>query len=456
MAAEREQRRVVDFYTEVVLPALAERLDQALPEFGWRRDARGWVATNEEHTHARLGVRAERVVAHGPAPRGFLVHGAEPMLWTAYLAGGESPRGAEFVRVVAELAERAGIDTAPIERETPRDRRAELLEDFFKLAQRELVSDRVDTARAYLERRGFAVDAIETSALGLVPSFALTRRALRARGYSDDELKGSGLFADRRWPGRLCGAWRDERGRIGTFWARAVEDAEPDGARYLYLRGAERAHLPPYGVQLGTRELVLVEGFLDHHQLRNHGIENSAAIGGTATNPGLFERLSRLGVQDVTLCFDSDEAGRAATARAIENAVRARVSPTIYVVNVRAKDPDELVRSRGIDSWHRLMQERECGVTWRASALLGDTSATDPPDRRRGALARAGMWLGSLSPRLALEQEDAVGRVAGRCGYSVEAVQRAFRAHFFQESVVHAADPAIGNARERRDHGIGF
>ncbi len=155
MAAEREQVRIVDFYTEVVLPALAERLDQAFPEFGWRRDARGWVATNEEHTHARLGVRAERVVAHGPAPRGFLVHGGEPMLWTAYLAGGEPPRGAEFVRVVAELADRAGVDTAPIERETPRDRRAELLEEFFKLAQRELVSDRGDTARAYLEQRGF-------------------------------------------------------------------------------------------------------------------------------------------------------------------------------------------------------------------------------------------------------------------------------------------------------------
>jgi hypothetical protein len=59
-----------DFYLEVVLPALAERLDQAFPEFGWRRDSNGWVATNEEHTHASLGVRAQRVVAHGSAPRG--------------------------------------------------------------------------------------------------------------------------------------------------------------------------------------------------------------------------------------------------------------------------------------------------------------------------------------------------------------------------------------------------
>jgi hypothetical protein len=443
MAAEREQVRIVDFYTEVVLPALAERLDQAFPEFGWRRDARGWVATNEEHTHARLGVRAERVVAHGPAPRGFLVHGGEPMLWTAYLAGGEPPRGAEFVRVVAELADRAGVDSAPIERETPRDRRAELLEEFFKLAQRELVSDRGDTARAYLEQRGFGLDAIETSALGVVPSFALTQRALRASGYSADELRASGLFADGRWPGRLCGAWRNEWGRVGTFWARAVEDAEPDAARYLYLRGVVRANLPPYGLQRGVRELVLVEGFFDHHQLRAHGVENSAAIGGAATNPRLFERLSHLGICEVTLCFDADDAGRAATARAVENAARAKASPSIFVATPLAKDPDELVREHGIEAWHQ--QSRECGVAWRATELLGDVVSSAPLVARRDALARAGRWLGSLPPRLALEQEDALRAVSERSGYSIEAVRRAFQARFFRSvsAGVHGSDERL-------------
>src|SRR5579864_4087982 len=113
-----EERRVGarDFYTDVVLPALAEHLDSAFPEFGWRRDARGWVATNEETTHRTLGVRANRVVAHGPAPRGFLVHGAEATLWTAYVSGGTVPRGIEFVRAVEEIALRAGVDPSPVER----------------------------------------------------------------------------------------------------------------------------------------------------------------------------------------------------------------------------------------------------------------------------------------------------------------------------------------------------
>src|SRR6266511_5616421 len=128
MPIETQQPRVGDFYEEIVLPALAARLDQAFPEFGWRRDARGWVATNQEHTHAHLGARAQRVVCHGTAPPGFLVHGGKLVFWTAYVNGGTVPKGAEFVRAVREIAERARVDPAPLDRPQPRDRRAELLE----------------------------------------------------------------------------------------------------------------------------------------------------------------------------------------------------------------------------------------------------------------------------------------------------------------------------------------
>ena len=36
----------------------------------------------------------------GPPRAGFLVHGGEQMLWTAYVNGGVVPRGADFVRAV--------------------------------------------------------------------------------------------------------------------------------------------------------------------------------------------------------------------------------------------------------------------------------------------------------------------------------------------------------------------
>lgn len=252
-----EQGSVVDFYTEMVLPGLAERLDIAFPEFGWRHDSRGWVATNEEMTHRVLGVRADRVVAHGPAPRGFLVHGGEATLWTSYVSGGSVPRGEEFARAVKDIAQRSGVDTSPIDRPVPRDRRIDLLHDFFSLCRWELAGEGGSRAREYLEQRGLPADTIERSGLGVVPDPAWSRSALQAAGYSEPEIDRSNVLADSRWRGRICGAWRDETGRVRTLWARALEESGAGESRYLYLRGASRSGLPRTASQGFSRRRLL-------------------------------------------------------------------------------------------------------------------------------------------------------------------------------------------------------
>jgi DNA primase len=435
--------RIVDYYTDVVLPALAERLDTAFPEFGWRRDGRGWIATNDEMTHRALGVRAERVVAHGPAPRGFLVHGAESVLWTAYVNGGQVPRGADFVRTVEMLVDRAGVDTAPLAQRAPRDRKAELLESFFELAQRELAGERGVQAREYLERRGFPGEAEPGWGLGVVPSNSA--EALRRAGFTAAEIESSGLIADRRWPGRICGAWRSERGTTRTLWARAVGDDER-ASKYLYLRGARRTGLPPYGLSevlrlpLGERrDLVLVEGLLDVHHLQARGVSNVAALGGTGTDSATFEQLAQLGFRRVTLCLDGDGPGRVAAARAVDRGVRAAASPALLVLDAKhlapAKDPDAFVRGRGVDAWFEVLEKRQCAIGWRAYELVGAVTPDSLPLARRDALARAGAWLGSLPPRYAIEQEDAVRAIAEHCGYSAEAAMRSFAARFWSRDV---------------------
>src|SRR6266542_1078992 len=139
MATQQGHDGVFAFYQEQVVPVVFERLPQVFPEFGWRPDARGWFATDQEFLHARFGVNARRVVAHrladGRTPEGFFVHGGDSMLWTEYVNRGSRPHGAGFARVVREIADRAGVDTAPLDRPRPRDRRAELLERFFEVAR---------------------------------------------------------------------------------------------------------------------------------------------------------------------------------------------------------------------------------------------------------------------------------------------------------------------------------
>jgi DNA primase len=437
------QQRIGDFYVEVVLPALAARLDRAFPEFGWRRDALGWVATDDEMTHRVLGVRADRVVAHGPAPPGFLVHGGEPTLWTAYLNRGVVPRGETFLAIVRELAMRAGVDTAPLERPQAHSRRTDLLRDFFKLCTAELRQPGT-AARAFLERRGFNGTNIDQLGFGVVPNELFTKSALAAAGYSELEIAQSGVLADGRWPGRICGAWRDERGTIRTLWARSADDSD-GSARYLYLSGASRSGLPPYGLaevmRLPTtdrRELVLVEGLIDVHKLRSAGLLNVIAVGGARIQPEAVVRLRRSGLESVVLAFDNDAAGREGISRAIEAVSRSEKAPALKVLEPEllgdAKDPDAFVQARGIERFRALVDEAECAITWRVGELIRNIGPEDRVSVRRAALARAGRWLGTLAPRYALEQEDAIRRLADQCGYSREAVDRAFRARYWQSS----------------------
>ena len=217
-------------------------------------------------------------------------------------------------------------------------------------------------------------------------------KRFEAAGTARRKSQPPGSSRIRAGPDGCAAAWRTEHGRIGTLWARTLEGETAAETRYLYLRGASRTNLPPYGlseVLAGSRdarrELVLVEGFIDFHQLRARGFENVAALGGTSTNPRTFERLSKLGVETVTLCLDNDEAGRAATTRAVENSARAQRSPAVYVVSPErlgeAKDPDAFVQSQGADAWRALLTTRECGIGWRARQLVADVDARWTPRR---------------------------------------------------------------------------
>ena len=114
-----------------------------------------------------------------------------------------------------------------------------------------------------------------------------------------------------------------------------------------------------------------------------------------------------------------------------------------------AKDPDAFVGAHGIERFRALVDGAECAVSWRVDELTSGVSAHDETRVRRAALARAGKWLGTLAPRYALEQEDAIRRLADRCGYSRDAVERAFRARFWGRARADDREPRRGVAVER-------
>jgi hypothetical protein len=93
-----------------------------------------------------------------------------------------------------------------------------------------------------------------------------------------------------------------------------------------------------------------------------------------------------------------------------------------------------------------MIDQRECGIVWRTKAMIKNIGPGTALAERREALQEAEAWLGTLPPRLALEQEDALSIAATRCGYSVEAARRVFQEKFFRDVI-----PARGQSLARKD-----
>jgi hypothetical protein len=114
----------------------------------------------------------------------------------------------------------------------------------------------------------------------------------------------------------------------------------------------------------------------------------------------------------------------------------------------QAKDPGELVRRHGIDAFRAASVAPVCGVAWRALSLGDRGSGADGELPRRAGFARAGAWLGTLPPRLAIEQTRALDIVADAFGYDRAAAQRAFRARYWRrEQSQGVSQPTVGLTR---------
>lgn len=450
----------VEFYEEQVLPEVFSSLDTVFPELGLKRKGRGWTSTNNETTKARFNARADRVVCNRPG--GFLVHGGDAVSWLAYLKGGTAtPRGVDFVEAVKDLARAAGVDCSPLERElTPeesstlqgRQRREDLLENFVALTHEALLTAAGKSAREYLVGRTFREDELEGLSLGFYAGVEAVSAAMKAKGYTDEELDASGILADGRWTGRLVFPFLGPRGRIETVISRDLTGTAEAGAKYLKLKGASQESALfglDVALESARREgLLIVEGFLDVVLLQARGFLNVAATGG---NFGLLtaERwatLGRLGLPSFTLATDNDRkpdgtwVGREALLKALSNLRNVDNVRNVYVLPPEAlgtaKDPDELVRDKGVDAFREVLRKARPWAVYMGENLLEGLSPASDDRAKREAVERVLDFAGGLrGERAGLDSDELLDILAERTGYN--------------ETTLHEEGVSVRERRER-------
>ena len=223
-----------------------------------------------------------------------------------------------------------------------------------KLYASALSFDRSPRAMKYLRERGISDETIAKFGIGYASKDRRAFfRSMYKRYVSKGDMEAAGLIVilqngnpNMTFYDRIMIPIRDERGRIAGFGGRALGGASP---KYLNTRETEvfRKSEILFGFHLAKNsardDLILCEGYFDVMTLHQHGYDNAVAPLGTGLTVEQIALIKKCG-KSVTLCYDSDGAGAAATERAAQMLKSAGVPFRIMSLG-KYKDPDEALRS---------------------------------------------------------------------------------------------------------------
>lgn len=208
----------------------------------------------------------------------------------------------------------------------------------------------------YLQKRGLSSQNIKHFGLGYSPQnkYALIDH-LKSKGFNDFELIAANVAMKSnygkiysRFSNRVMFPIIDLRGNVIAFGGRALSDIKPkylNTSDTLVFKKSENLFALNFAKNFCQENLILVEGYMDVIALHSAGFQNTVATLGTALTTDQAQILSRY-TKEIIICYDSDEAGQKAIARAID--ILRKTDLSIRVLNIpKGKDPDEFIRSYG-------------------------------------------------------------------------------------------------------------
>lgn len=288
--------------------------------------------------------------------------------------------GLDFLEALKLLADRAGIilpEEGDIELDNERYQRKLRIYEINKLAARFFYdtltkSNEGKTGLDYLYNRKISNKTIISYGLGYSPDkYDALLGYMRKKGFRDDELAEAGVVVMNngkiydRFFGRVMFPIIDLRGNVIGFGGRILSDKPmSDGkkpAKYLNTSNTpvfdKGRNLFSLNLAKKTREkkMILCEGYMDVISVYQAGIQNIVATLGTALTENQAKLLMKY-CSEIILCYDSDEAGQAATRRAIDIINSAGGKARVLQLS-GAKDPDEYIKANGAQMFRRLIDE---------------------------------------------------------------------------------------------------
>lgn len=296
----------------------------------------------------------------------------------------------DYIEAVRLLADRAGV-TIP---ESGYDNSLELLRNKIYEINREtarfyhnyLMSEQGKWAQGYYISRGLNQKSIKTFGLGAAPNeWDALCKHLRSKGYSFEDMyqanvvskSSKGSYFD-RFRNRIMFPIINVRGNVIGFSGRRFSD-DKNEAKYINTGDTPvyKKSQNLFALNLAktncAKQLILVEGNLDVVSLHQAGFNNVVAPLGTAFTEEQAQLISRY-TEEVVICFDSDEAGKIATKKAVEILLKTGVSIKVMQLP-EGKDPDEFIKKHSPEAFSKLLDGAVTDIEFK---LLDAASNVDP------------------------------------------------------------------------------
>ena len=244
----------------------------------------------------------------------------------------------------------------------------DVLSEYVRYAHYILNTTDGQMAREYLQKRGLDESIIDKFELGYNLDTEQATRFLLAKGHSLEHCVKANITRTNEYGNKDVFAKRivfpihNPEGRPIAFTARSLDPNE--SSKYinstetdLYVKGQVlyNYHRALRSIKL-KRELIVVEGVMDVIALDRVGIENVVATLGTACTKEQI-RLMQNASHNVTICYDSDEAGQSASLRLGRLLMAARLNVQL-VRNTSGLDLDEIIQTQSKASLQALMEQK--------------------------------------------------------------------------------------------------
>ena len=283
-----------------------------------------------------------------------------------------------FGEAVRELASQAGMQPYRFSNfDKKKDLRFQTYKNIYKeystYFQKELFNQSSKEALNYLNQRKMSIDTIKEFKLGYVPWKNNFYEEL-LKTYSEENINLTGLYYKHDKSGRYIDRFNSRiifpvnniTGDSVAFGGRIIKESKL--AKYInspetefYKKGNMIFNLDKAkDCRSETKEVIVVEGYMDVVSLYSSGIKNVIANSGTALTERQIDIIWKF-FSNPIICLDGDQSGQKAALRIAEKlfSLIDEENKIYFSVMPEGNDPDDFVKKNGKESFLSILKEKQ-------------------------------------------------------------------------------------------------